>query len=241
MEAAGAALPELKELAAGYRDCDKIMTLYADLCAERGEPSFAVAELERAVSDASLNEITARVLRLRLLKLYEACRMQDKALATTRALLKGKPTSLRDMEVPTKELLQKYKGFFAPEQWETERDKLLEGMQSERALCDCLVEEGLYERLYEHAVGAEKFEVPPYESELMQVDPELVFSWYEKRILEEFEYAHDRKAYRSGVKSVVHVAQLPDGEKRAAKIAEALRKEYPRKPALLQELGKAGF
>ena len=75
----------------------------------------------------------------------------------------------------------------------------------------------------------------------MQVDPELVFSWYEERILEEFEYAHDRKAYRSGVKSVVHVAQLPDGEKRAAKIAEALRKEYPRKPALLQELGKAGF
>ena len=241
MEAVGAPLDDLREVASAHRKNTEIVTKYADLCAERGEPAFAIGELEAALVDDLVSRTAVSVYLVRLLKIYEDCGMQDKAKAAMKALLQAEPTPVFSSMVSIPALFRRYKACFLPEQWEEERERLFSGIRGKYVFCDCLVAEGLYERLYEYAASCDRFRVEEYEDVLVQVNPEFVFRWYEKSIMGEFELAYDRKGYRRETKALTHVAKLPGGAEAASRIAAALQDKYPRKKALLEELAKAGF
>ena len=55
------------------------------------------------------------------------------------------------------------------------------------------------------------------------------------------ERAANRKAYHGVAADLQHAATLPGGRERALAAAQAMRDEYPRRPALHDELRSAGL
>ena len=114
-------------------------------------------------------------------------------------------------------------------------------MANRYTLCDCLLAEGMPERIYQIAKDGERFDVERYQDALLQIDAPFVLAWHKRRVLRDFEEAYDRKGYRRKTKELVRLLELPGGKDAAQEVADELRARYPRKVALLDELAKAGL
>ena len=156
--------------------------------------------------------------------------------------------------LPAGELFRRYKAFWSDEEWPSVRDELFACMSRSAdsnikdyqkigvKLCDCLVEECLDGQLLE-VIESLNVDFERYESFLLESGHSdfLVSRWTD--IVEERRAKAEKKGtqYDRLGEALAHLASLPGGEKPARKMANELRSEYPKRPALHRELEKAGL
>lgn len=239
MESLREGVGALRAFALPFFDSSSVLVAFADACSRVGEPHAAVADLETAADDARLGAGGMDLVRLRLLDAYEESGLLDKACELVKRMLQAKQLPFRGPSAA--ELLARYRAVVPAELWLQAREELFAGMTNRYTLCDCLLAEGLPERIYQIAKSTDRFDVGRYQDALLQVDVPFVLAWHKRCVSESFELACDRKSYCRGAKGLVLLLELPGGQAAAEEIAEQLRAKYPRKVALLDELAKAGF
>ena len=110
-----------------------------------------------------------------------------------------------------------------------------------RSWSTCLAHEGSLEELYERIVANGSADLMRFESALLDKHPEPYVDYYLREAMSRMGCVSDRRAYRGVAAELAHAAGLPGGQDRAQEVASAIRDEYPRRSALLDELRSAGF
>ena len=80
-----------------------------------------------------------------------------------------------------------------------------------------------------------------YEKVLKKHLPNEVRDMYMRYVKNEAVQTADRKAYKYLMSYLKKITKYPDGEKIARDIAECWKQDYKRRPAMMDELRKAGF
>lgn len=239
MESLGEGVAALREFAHPFFDDSSVLVAFADACSRAGEPRAAVADLEAGTNDSRLGPGSVDSVRLRLLDAYVACGMDAELREQLRAMLQAEQLPFRGPS--SAELLTRYRATVSAESWPQIREELFAGMRNRYTLCDCLLAEGMPERVYQIAKDEERFNVGRYQDALLQIDAPFVLAWHKRRVLRGFEDAYDRKGYRRKTKKLAYLLDLPGGKDAVREVADELRARYPRKAALLDELAKAGL
>lgn len=104
-----------------------------------------------------------------------------------------------------------------------------------------LAHEGSLEELYQRIMANDGNGLTAYESILVDAHPEPYVDYYLKNVAWQADHSSDRKAYNRFASTLAHAAGIKGGKKRAQTLATAIAAKYPRRPALLDELQKAGF
>lgn len=238
MESLERSLDEIGLFARPFFGSDTVLLAFADVCERYGECGRAVEALSHTLEEGRLQGFCADGVRLRLLDAYASAEMREEEVELLAEMLQAP-------ELPhgasAAQLLQRYRQRATYDDWEAERERLFAGMSSKLTLCDCLLEEGLDQRIYDIAKQSERFPVSRYQDALLRVDSEFVLQWYAVDALAGFDRAYDRRGYRGAARRLVELAELPGGCDAARKAADELRQRFPRKTALHDELAKAGF
>ncbi len=128
------------------------------------------------------------------------------------------------------------------EEWIQYREKILESNTAWSIKYEFLESEGLYERLLcEIKNGNSIYVLDQYERTLKKRYPEAVRDAYIAFIERRAESVADRKNYREIVKYLKKIAAYPGGKNKARDVAGKWRVVYKRRPAMMDELRKAGF
>lgn len=239
MESLGESVAALREFAHPFFDDSSVIVAFADACSRAGEPRAAIVDLEAGANDNRLGPGGVDLVRLRLLDAYAECGMDDELRELLRAVLQAEQLPFRWPSAP--ELLARYRATAPAESWPQVREELFAGMTNRYTLCDCLLAEGMPERIYQIAKAKERFDVDRYQDALLQIDAPFVLAWHKRRVLRSFEEVYDRKGYRRKTRELARLLELPGGKDAVREVANELRARYPRKVALLDELAKAGL
>lgn len=129
-----------------------------------------------------------------------------------------------------------------PEEWEDTLEKLLHEPTMLSLKYQLLEAEGLYKRLLDEILnGGFIYSLDQYEKSLKKSFPNEVRDAYVNFVIHRAESTADRKAYKELVKYLKKICKYPYGKETVLKIAEEWRASYRRRPAMLDELKKAGF
>lgn len=238
MEYLECSLDEIEAFAQPFFGSDKVLLAFADVCERHGECERAVEALLHALEEGRLQGFCADGVRLRLLDAYASAGKREEEVELLVEMLQA-PELPRGASAA--QLLQRYRQRATYDDWEAERERLFAEMDSKFTLCDCLLEEGLDQRIYDIAKESERFPVNRYQDALLRVDPEFVLQRYAVDALAGFDRAYDWRGYRGATRRLVELAELPGGCAAARKLADELRQRFPRKTALHDELAKAGL
>jgi FMN phosphatase YigB (HAD superfamily) len=104
------------------------------------------------------------------------------------------------------------------------------------------VEEELFERLLQEIQKNQSVHVlDQYEKVLKKHLPNEVRDMYVQYVKKESTRTSDRKSYKYLISYLKKITKYPDGKKIARDIAECWKQDYKRRPAMMDELRKAGF
>lgn len=128
------------------------------------------------------------------------------------------------------------------EEWEGMLEKLLLEPSMQSVKYQLLEEEGLYKRLLDEILnGGYIYSLDQYEKHLEKVFPNEVRDAYVNFVVNRAESTSDRKSYKELIKYLKKICKYPQGKETVLKIAEEWRACYRRRPAMMDELKKAGF
>lgn len=140
------------------------------------------------------------------------------------------------------EYIRKFKKLCSKTEWEAQRERFLQNKTSARIRYEFLVEEGLFERLLmEIQENGSVHTLDQYEKVLKKHFPNEVRDAYIQYVKKEAVSTSDRKAYKYLMSYLKKIAKYPDGKNLAREIAECWKRDYKRRPAMMEELRKAGF
>jgi len=135
-----------------------------------------------------------------------------------------------------------YKKTFSEEEWAGELNSLIENMATPRgqsypmiqSIGQIYVDEGLIERLLEHVKKYPDI-INEYYRYLLRDYPEDVYDIFAHKILDLASRKTDRSGYREIKRRLVHLKKI-GGNKKVTELVEVLKEQYPRRPALHDEL-----
>ena len=108
--------------------------------------------------------------------------------------------------------------------------------------CELLDHEELYDRLIQEIRTSGSIDaLDRYEKVLKKRFPEEVRDMYVRYVQRAAEGAGQRKAYRDLMGYLKKIRRYPDGREIAEKTATVWKATYKRRPAMMDELRKAGF
>ena len=140
------------------------------------------------------------------------------------------------------EYIVKLKKLCSETEWEEQREKLLQGKTSYWIRYEFLVEEELFERLLQEIQKNQSVHVlDQYEKVLKKYLPNEIRDMYVQYVKKESTRTSDRKSYKYLISYLKKITKYPDGKKIARDIAECWKQDYKRRPAMMDELRKAGF
>ncbi|MBE5919599.1 MAG: hypothetical protein E7272_07110 [Pseudobutyrivibrio ruminis] len=126
--------------------------------------------------------------------------------------------------------------------WENIADLIIEKNRGSYVVYDFFIEESKFEQLMDDIEeDTNVYILDKYLKILSKEVPERVIHIYATYIKESMEQACDRNAYRSIVKYLKTMSFSEAGRVKAEEIANDLKMEYRRRPAMLDELMKIGF
>lgn len=138
--------------------------------------------------------------------------------------------------------VEMFKKLCDEEEWIKYREKILESKTTWSIKYQIMEREGLYERLLKEIINSGYvYSLDQYEKVLKKQFPEKVRDAYITYVQRNAERVSDRKRYKELVQYLKKIKKYPDGEKRAKKVAEEWKALYRRRPAMMDELRKAGF
>lgn len=128
------------------------------------------------------------------------------------------------------------------EEWIEMREKLLVSKTIHVVKYQLLESEEMYERLLTEIMKeGSVYTLDQYEKQLKKLFPEKVRDMYVKYVCNHAKQVSDRKAYKGLMIYMKKIARYPDGNGITEQIAKEWREEYRRRPAMMDELTKAGF
>lgn len=140
------------------------------------------------------------------------------------------------------EYIVKLKKLYSETEWDKQRERFLQGKTSSRIRYEFLVEEQLFERLLQEIRKNQSvYALDQYEKVLKKHLPNEVRDMYVQYVKKESTRTADRKAYKYLMSYLKKITKYPDGKKIARDIADCWKQDYKRRPAMMDELRKAGF
>lgn len=140
------------------------------------------------------------------------------------------------------EYIVKWKKLYRETEWEEQREKLLQDKTSSWIRYEFLVEEELFERLLQEIQKNNSvYALDQYEKVLKKHLPNEVRDTYVQYVKNGAVRTSDRKAYKYLMSYLKKITKYPDGKKIARNIADCWKQDYKRRPAMMDELRKAGF
>lgn len=127
-------------------------------------------------------------------------------------------------------------------EWAQYREKLLVSKNVWSIRYEFMESEGLYERLLKDIINSGYISsLDQYEKVLKKKFPEEVRDAYVNYVKREAERASDRNRYKEIMKYMKKIVKYPNGKNEVQKIAGDWKEIYRRRPAMMDELRKAGF
>lgn len=140
------------------------------------------------------------------------------------------------------EYIEKMKQLLPPTEWEEMRSRLLDSESMCWQRFPLLKQEGMYEEMLARIEAKSDYcTFERYESLLMKEFPQRCANLLIRNLESAMKRAYDRNAYQSLMQMLKKLLKYPDGQSTAQQIADAWKREYPRRSALLDEMRKAGF
>lgn len=140
------------------------------------------------------------------------------------------------------DFVKQLKSISSEEEWGEYREKILSARTCQGIKYQLLEWEGMYEELLKKVTGSGYvFLMDQYEKLLKKKYPDQMRKAYEDYVNKVVVAVSDRKQYKNLIQYLKKISKYPEGKSVAAKIAEQWRVEYYRRPAMMDELKKAGF
>ena len=141
--------------------------------------------------------------------------------------------------VPVDTLWVRLRSSFEPTEWTEVRMSLIDSVGNMAVRHACLAAEGFYDTLMDEVEARGLFALGEHEGALAERYPKRVLAMHLKELKNNQTYpGNDRKAYQRFCGRLAHVKKLPGGEAAVAQIVDEMRRTYPRRPALLDELSR---
>ena len=129
-----------------------------------------------------------------------------------------------------------------PEEWCTYREQILNTNSCLGIKFRFLEFEELYDRLLKTIVESGSiYTLDQYEKVLKKKFPDIIRDTYVNYVRKHAESVCDRKAYKGLMTYLKKITKYPDGRGKADQIAKEWKVIYRRRPAMMDELKKAGF
>lgn len=235
MEELSYAKQEIKEYRQKYRNFSEIrkMEIQEYLSDKKYEEAIAVLKESKKL-DADKAGLVAEYSQ-QLIQIYEKRNMQNEYVQELQYQVFE--CMQRDLEY-----IVKLKKLCSETEWEEQREKFLQGKTSYWIRYEFLVEEELFERLLQEIQKNQSVHVlDQYEKVLKKHLPNEVRDMYVQYVKKESTRTADRKAYKYLMSYLKKITKYPDGKKIAGDIADCWKQDYKRRPAMMDELRKAGF
>lgn len=128
------------------------------------------------------------------------------------------------------------------EEWCTYREQILNSNSCLGIKFSFLEFEELYDRLLKTIVESGSiYTLDQYEKVLKKKFPDIIRDTYVNYVRKHAESVCDRKAYKGLMTYLKKITKYPDGREKADQIAKEWKVIYRRRPAMMDELKKAGF
>lgn len=127
-------------------------------------------------------------------------------------------------------------------EWSTYREQILNSNSCLGIKFSFLEFEELYDRLLKTIVESGSiYALDQYEKVLKKKFPNIIRDTYVNYVCKHAESVCDRKAYKGLMTYLKKITKYPDGREKANQIAKEWKEIYRRRPAMMDELRKAGF
>lgn len=140
------------------------------------------------------------------------------------------------------EYIFKWKNAVSESEWTLIRERILSARSCEPIRLKLLETERLYDRLLQAVLDANSaYTLAEYEKTLRPLYPNELLSAWKAQITDLAQQASNRKNYYSVIQLLRKLPKYPGGQDVAEQFAKEWRIIYRRRPAMLDELKKAGF
>lgn len=226
---------EIREYRQKYRNFSEIRKMEIQEYLSGGKYEEAIAVLKESKSlDADKAGVVAEYSQ-QLIQIYEKRNMQKEYAQELEYQVFE--CMQRDLEY-----IAKLKKLYSETEWEEQRERFLQGKTSSWIRYEFLVEEELFEELLrEIQKNQSVYALDQYEKVLKKHLPNEVRDIYVQYVKKGAIQTADRKAYKYLMSYLKKITKYPNGKKIAQDIAESWRQDYKRRPAMMDELRKAGF
>ncbi len=226
---------EIRDYRQKYRDFSEIrkMEIQEYLSGRKYEEAIAVLKESKKLDDNQAGLVAE--YSQQLIQIYEKRNMQKEyAQELQYQVFECMQRNL--------EYIVKLKKLCSETEWEAQREKFLQGKTSSWIRYEFLVEEQLFERLLrEIQKNNSIYALDQYEKVLKKHLPNEVRDMYVQYVKNGAVRTADRKAYKHLMSYLKKITKYPDGKKMTQDIAESWKRDYKRRPAMMEELRKAGF
>lgn len=138
--------------------------------------------------------------------------------------------------------IMKLKEVCEQEEWEQYREKLLNGPTGYGISLSLMEAEKMYDRLLEEVINSGFASMlDQYEKVLKKIYPDRMRAAYIACVKKQVEAVSERKQYKELMWYLKKIASYPQGQDAARQLAREWRTVYKRRPAMMDELKRAGF
>ena len=226
---------EIKEYRQKYRNFSEIrkMEIQEYLVNRKYEEAIAVLKESKKL-DADKAGLVAEYSQ-QLIQIYEKRNMQKEYAQELQYQVFE--CMQRDLEY-----ILKLKKLYSETEWEEQRKRFLQDKTSSWIRYEFLVEEELFEELIrEIQKNQSVYALDKYEKVLKKHLPNEVRDMYVQYVKSGAVRTSDRKSYKHLISYLKKITKYPNGKKITQDIAKSWREDYKRRPAMMDELRKAGF
>lgn len=225
----GAPIEEVEAYAktvGGYAVDDRMLRIYE----ERGEIEKEITLLQKIIGKQdgrTFNSFSYTKYEMKLKNLYQRTGRTEEHYALLRQMFYERPGD--------DELYEEYRATFSDDQWREETEqRLYPAVVGRYNAMSFFEKEKRYDLMMDTAERVGDFY--GYEEALKERYPERCLKILAGNADKEMERATQRKGYRKVARILKKMLKYPGGEAVAKDLAEKYRKEYPRRPALWEEL-----
>jgi len=224
---------EVERFFAEYGNIPEIRMLYAERLLSAESTDEAIRVLEQAKADKE-SCYYAECACKRLVELYEAQNDREKLIAELRTMV----TTFRQYDT---DFAYQLKALIPEQDWIVMREELLQSslfMQKN----ELLFTEGLFRRLLDTIIQSESVSAMDRYSPFLRNDyPNEVRDFYVQYLTKSAKQASNRNMYHNLMPYLKRLYEYPGGQECTEELAKSWKTEYKRRPAMMDELKKAGF
>jgi hypothetical protein len=130
-----------------------------------------------------------------------------------------------------------YKALFSEDEWEEKWEEILLLFEESLSRINVWLSiEGRYDLIMENAEPDQEYVIEEFEQELFKLYPVRCFRVLSNAADREARNSSNRREYRRVARILRKIAAHPGGQEIAANLADKYRQQYPRRPAMIDEL-----